>query len=116
MTDDEKLATLKVMVDGSDTDEVLSTYLLIAGKKILARAYPYDNTVTEVPAQYELLQCEIAAYLLNKRGSEGQTVHSENGISRTYENADVPQSMMSIIVPHCGVLKSESVTNDEVSA
>lgn len=116
MTDAEKLATLKVMVGGSDTDEVLSTYLLIAGKKILARAYPYDSSVTEVPAQYELLQCEIAAYLLNKRGAEGQKGHSENGVNRTYENADVPQTMMSIIVPYCGVFKSESVTDDEVSA
>jgi len=104
MTDAEKLTTLKVMVGGSDTDEVLSTYLLIAGKKILARAYPYDSTKTDVPAQYELLQCEIAAYLLNKRGAEGQTSHSENGTARAYENADVPTSMMSVITPHVGIL------------
>lgn len=105
MTDTEKLTYLRAMVGGSDTDEVLSTYLDVAGKKIIARAYPYDDTVTEVPDKYDTLQCEIAAYLLNKRGAEGQTQHSENGITRSYENADVPASMLKVVTPHCGVIK-----------
>lgn len=105
MTEEQKLALLRVMIGGSDADEVLSAYLFIAGKKILAKAYPYDPDVVEVPAQYETLQCEIAAYLLNKRGAEGQTSHSENGITRTYENADIPASMLRTIVPHCGVFR-----------
>ena len=105
MTDTEKLTYLRAMVGGSDTDEILSTYLVVAGKKIIARAYPYDDTVTEVPDKYDTLQCEIAAYLLNKRGAEGQTQHTENGISRQYENADVPSSMLKVVTPHCGVIK-----------
>ena len=105
MTDTEKLTYLRAMVGGSDTDEVLSTYLVVAGKKIIARAYPYDDTVTEVPDKYDTLQCEIAAYLLNKRGAEGQTQHSENGITRSYENADVPASMLKVVTQHCGVIK-----------
>lgn len=105
MTDTEKLTYLRAMVGGSDTDEVLSTYLVVAGKKIIARAYPYEDTVTEVPDKYDTLQCEIAAYLLNKRGAEGQTQHTENGISRQYENADVPSSMLKVVTPHCGVIK-----------
>lgn len=105
MTDTEKLTYLRAMVGGSDTDEVLSTYLVVAGKKIIARAYPYDDTVTEVPDKYDTLQCEIAAYLLNKRGAEGQTQHTENGIARQYENADVPSSMLKVVTPHCGVIK-----------
>ena len=56
MTDTEKLAALKAMVGDSDTDEVLPTYLKLSGSKILAKAYPYDDTVTEVPAKYEYLQ------------------------------------------------------------
>ena len=105
MTDTEKLTYLRAMVGGSDTDEILSTYLVVAGKKIIARAYPYDDTVTEVPDKYDTLQCEIAAYLLNKRGAEGQTQHTENGIARQYENADVPSSMLKVVTPHCGVIK-----------
>lgn len=103
MTEEEKLIALKAMVGSSDSDEVLSTYLKLAGRKIIARAYPYDDTVTEVPTQYDTLQCEIAAYMLNKRGAEGQTSHSENGITRAYENADIPSSMLKIVTPHCGI-------------
>lgn len=108
MTNEEKLTMVRVMCDNTEsdgwTDDVLLTYLNIAGNKIIERAYPYDDTVVDVPRRYEVLQCEIAVYLLNKRGAEGETSHSENGISRSYENADVPESMMSIIVPHIGVI------------
>lgn len=105
MTHDEKLTALKAMVGGSDTDEVLSAYLNLAGGKIIAKAYPYNSEVTEVPAQYHYLQVEIAAYMMNKRGAEGQTSHTENGITRQYENADVPASMLKAITPYCGVIK-----------
>lgn len=109
MTEVEKLALCRAMVEQSaDTDgwsdEVLKAYLSIAGQKILSRAYPYDDTVTEVPRRYGYLQCEIAVYLLNKRGAEGQTSHSENGISRSYESADVPESMLRDVISHCGVI------------
>ena len=109
MSDTEKLIFLRVMVgapsDNNDwKDDVLLTYLKIAGQKILNRAYPYDSEITTVPKRYAMLQCEIAAYLLNKRGAEGEISHSENGISRMYEKADVPESLMSQIVPHCGVI------------
>ena len=105
MTDVEKLIALRAMVGGSDADEVLSTYLLLAGRKVIARAFPYNEEVVEVPAKYETVQLEIAAYMLNKRGAEGQTQHSENGITRQYENADIPSSMLKAITPHCGVIK-----------
>lgn len=105
MTDVEKLTALRAMVGGSDANEVLSTYLLLAGRKIIARAFPYKEDVTEVPVKYETIQLEIAAYMLNKRGAEGQTQHSENGITRQYENADIPSSMLKAITPHCGVIK-----------
>ena len=109
MTDVEKLALCRVMVDQPDTaegwtDDVLNAYLTLAGKKIIERRYPYDDTVTEVPVRYGVLQCEIAAYLLNKRGAEGEVSHSENGISRTYESANVPESMLADVTPYCGVV------------
>ena len=108
MTEVEKLSMLRVMVgqpnEGDWSDDVLVSYLAIAGQKIINRAYPYDDTVTEVPRRYGYLQCDIANYLLNRRGSEGQTSHSENGVNRSYESADVPESMLSEVVAHVGVL------------
>ena len=107
MTDTEKLAMLKVLVGITDTtdDAALAVFLTLAARKILSRAYPYDHTVAVVPVQYDTLQCEIAAYLWNKRGAEGQTTHTENGISRQYENADVPSSMLKSVTPYCGVIR-----------
>lgn len=95
---------LEAIVDETDED-VLSTYLTLAGSKIIAKAYPYNDDVTEVPAKYHTLQIEIAAYMLNKRGAEGQLSHSENGISRSYESADVPASMLKTVTPYCGVIR-----------
>ena len=105
MSHEEKLQLLKAMVGESDTDEVLLAYLNIAGRKIINRAYPYGTDETEIPTRYDFLQCEIAAYLLNKRGAEGQTSHSENGISRSYESADVPESMLGAVTPLVGVIR-----------
>ena len=108
MTEVEKLSMLRVMVgqpnEGDWSDDVLISYLGIAGRKIINRAYPYDDTVDEVPRRYGYLQCDIAAYLLNKRGAEGETSHSENGISRSYESADVPESMLREVIPRVEVL------------
>ena len=109
MTNMEKLALCRAMVEQPEeaegwSDDVLTSYLTIAGQKILNRAYPYDDTVEEVPRRYGVIQCEIAAYLLNKRGAEGEVSHSENGISRTYESADVPESMLRDVIPHCGLV------------
>ena len=105
MTQAEKLTLLKAMVGESDTEEVLLAYLNIAGQKIINRAFPYGTETPEVPTRYDFLQCEIASYLLNKRGAEGQTGHSENGISRNYESADVPESLIGAVTPNVGVVR-----------
>ena len=108
MSDTEKLIMLRVMVGNNNSldwsDDVLLTYLNIAGQKIINRVYPFNDDVDTVPKRYGYLQCEIAAYLLIKRGAEGETSHSENGVSRGYESADVPESLMGQAVPFCEVL------------
>ncbi len=50
-------------------------------------------------SQFADLQIEIAVFLYNKLGAEGETSHSENGVSRMYENAHIPDSMLNTIVP-----------------
>lgn len=103
MTDAEKLALVKSMTGETD-EEVVSAYLSLAGSKVCRKAYPFDPTVVEVPDQYAHVQVEIAVYLLNKRGAEGQTSHSENGISRSYEDGDVPPTLLREIVPCAAVM------------
>lgn len=108
MTDTEKLTMLKAMT-GEKDESVLSTYLSIAGNKVLKRAYPFDSTVTVVPDRYAYNQVEIAAYLVNKRGAEGETAHSENGIFRSYEDGDVPPTLLREIVPCASLIGKEPV-------
>ena len=90
-------------LDEDTTDALLNLYLDIAKQKVLDRLYPFDNTKLTIPTRYEFKQIEIAQYLYLKRGAEGQVTHNENGINRTYENADVPESLMRGIVPYCGL-------------
>lgn len=100
--------SLKLMVDpaAAADESMLSAFLDLAGQKIIARAYPFQRNITEVPSCYEYLQVEIAAYMINKRGADYQVSHAENGITRVYESADVPASMLRAIVPYCGVISS----------
>ena len=86
---DEKLAMTATLSgkDASTDFAELHTYLQIAEQEILERCYPFGYEHCDgVPKRSEVLQCKIAAYLINKQGAEGQTSHSENGISRSYES------------------------------
>ena len=99
----EVMKTRLSALTGETDDNILLTFLDIAGEKILEKCYPYRHDKREVPARYHSTQLEIAVYLLNKRGAEGETAHSENGINRSYESASVPNSMLKGIVPFASV-------------
>lgn len=101
MTDNELIQVAAGMVGAKGEDETkVAAYLTLAKQKILNRLYPFRDDVDVVPPKYHALQCEIAAYLYNKQGAEGQLTHSENGVSRSYENGDVPESLMRQITPY----------------
>lgn len=105
MSRDEMVTMLNAMVGEVDGD-ILSTYLELAGEAIISRAYPYakDDEDLTVPRKYQALQVEVAAFMLNKRGAEGQVQHIENGIHRNWGSADIPDDMLNRIVPYVGVI------------
>lgn len=88
----------------SSKDDYLLFLLDLAGNKLLERLYPFDTSKDVIPLRYQYKQIEIALYLYNKQGVEGQTSHSENGIGRGYENADIPDSLMQGVTPFVGVI------------
>ena len=102
MTKEEKLS-MAARLSGKDAaldSDALSDYLMIAEQEIMERCYPFGyKPETQMPVRSNLLQCKIAAYLINKEGAEGQTAHSENGVSRSYESGGVPESMLRQITP-----------------
>lgn len=92
----EELDALKKLlkIDNDSEDEILTLFLENAGNIICE----IRNTVTVEP-KYKLTQIKIAIELYNKMGVEGQTSHSENGISRGYENAGISKSLLDEITP-----------------
>lgn len=104
MTNEEKIAGLKVLISPETADDSLLSILLSQAEGIvLNKRYPFgvpeDATV---PRAYEHIQLQIAVELFAKMGAEGQTAHNENGIYRTYEAADVSPSLLKRIIPICG--------------
>ena len=107
MTQDEKMTFLKKQLTDNGivpTDEELSALLLITKGAILNARYPLGNNidVAEVPQKYDYLQLQMCIQMYNKRGAEGQVSHSENGISRVWEEGDIPQSLLKLVVPYVG--------------
>lgn len=92
MTDAEKKAMVQTLVenDASATEAVVTVYLTLAGRKMLERLYPYDTSkgASDIPERYDVLQCELAARLFLRRGSEAESSHEENGVNRTYDSVD----------------------------
>lgn len=107
MTIEEKLAELAERIaPDTDTDEVLKGMLSASEALILNRMFPFGYTETQtVPRIYEQIQIQLAVELYNKRGAEGQTAHSENGISRSWPEKT---RLLSLIVPHCGSVLSDA--------
>ena len=104
MDNDNKITYIKTVAD-IDNDNLITLHLDIAKRAILNRLYPYNPEKETMPAKYDLLQCEIAIYLLNKRGAEGQLTHAENGISRSYESGYIPKSLLNQVIPYAGLPK-----------
>lgn len=100
----EKLMHLKDVLETDADDGKMLYCLRRAGEAIVAKAFPFSNEKMEVPDKYTARQIEIAAYLFNKQGAEGEISHSEPGTSRTYESASVPDSMLKGIIPQCKVV------------
>lgn len=103
MTDSEKMVMVTTMTDEKDNG-ILSVYLTLAKDTVLKRAYPFGDYPEEFPEKYDVIQVKIASYLLNKRGAEGETSHNENGVSRSYEDGDIPPSLLREIIPMAGVV------------
>lgn len=107
MNDTEKMLHLRNITDGADTDDILLSFLYQAKSAILNQMYPYlpdsEFAGLTVPEKYAWTQIRIAAYMMNKRGAEGELSHSENGVSRSYSSADVPPEMLKGILPMIGI-------------
>lgn len=104
MTTEQKIERLAVLISPDTVSTELAVALIEQAEGIvLNRRYPFGAPEgATVPPMYEHIQLQIAVELYSKMGAEGQTAHGENGISRTYEAADVSPSLLKRIIPLCG--------------
>lgn len=104
MTQEEMLEAVTTLVADPRFDDYIPTYLTFAQGIVTQHLFPYvDASWEDVPTKYHARTCEIAVYLVNRRGGEGETTHSESGVSRSYEDAGVPASYFRGMPPMVGV-------------
>ena len=99
-----QLERLKIRIPENENDIELEDILESAKAVILSRRFPFGEQPTELEPKYMDLQIRIAVEMYNKRGVEGQTSHSENGVSRSYSSASVSEELLREITPKVGVV------------
>ena len=99
-----QLERLKIRIPEEVNDVELEDILESAKAVILSRRFPFGEHPTEIEPKYNDLQIRIAVEMYNKRGVEGQTSHSENGVSRNYASANVSEDLLKEITPKVGVV------------
>ena len=99
MTDNEKLAEVKVLIDDSRvSDETITTYIGIATQRLLLRMYPCVSDISgyTLPEKHDHDVCELASRMIDRRGFEGQKASSENGVKRDFGTVDDEDILMRV--------------------
>ncbi len=90
---------------GEPDERVLLDCLESAKSAIQSRRFPFGDWPDELETRYLDLQYRIAMDLYNKTGAEGETAHSENGISRSYESSWISEQLLQEVTPLAGVIR-----------
>lgn len=110
MTDAEKLSTLQTLLgDGGETPttSTLTAYLTISAQEIINWKYHLvggvPDDVVSVPSAEEMKQLYAVVAGYTHAGAEGQSAHSENGISRTFRYSDMLDYIHNNVKPYVRV-------------
>ena len=120
MTIAEKLAMVKAIlrIDDDTEDALITTYLTMASREILAWRYSNANPVNvpeDVPDDYEMTQVMAVVVGYTQSGIEGQSVSVENGIHRHFEHSDMVRYIRSNVIPIAGVLRNTVTVEPDTS-
>lgn len=106
MTQEEMIKAMVPEINENDIEVLLE----LSKGVILNARYPFgeyplnEENETYVEDRYKPIQVQMCIEMFNRRGSEGETQRTENGISRTYDTADISKSLINKIIPKCQVL------------
>ena len=86
------------MDDPTDTQLTLCSIAADDAENTIRKIRQQDSS-EEIEDIYKGLAIEMSVYLYEKRGVDGVSSFSENGISRVYERGTFPNSMLRRITP-----------------
>ena len=91
-----------------EVDPALVDVLVESARElVLTRRHPFSADPLAEPwePRYDNLTCQIAAFMWEKMGAEGQTASRENGIYRAWNQDDayVPAGLLRRVVPIAAV-------------
>jgi hypothetical protein len=99
MTSEQMIEEVEILVNDSRvSQETISTYLAIAEQRILQRMYPFKDDLSALilPTKHEHDVCELASRMIIRRGFEGQTHSTENGVHRVFKTVDDEDILMRV--------------------
>ena len=95
-----ELKRLKKRIPEESDDDLLLDILESAKNLILDKRYPFvDELPTELENRYKELQLQIAIRMYNKIGAEGETAHSESGVTRQYGTSEEYADLLAKVIP-----------------
>lgn len=103
---DNKLIVAQLLTDNDPkaTDTLMNAFLDKAKAVVLRRLDPLKvMNLLDVPEEYEMLQCELAARYFFRMGGEGELAHNENGVNRTYHTTN-DEELLREIIPYAKVV------------
>ncbi len=109
MSNQEKLDMLQTLlgVGSSETSEMerIEVYLSAAEKEIINWRFSLTGNLPEtLPEEYDMTHVWAVINGYSQAGAEGQSTHSENGVARTFNYADMVQYIRRNVRPMVGVL------------
>lgn len=101
----DNLKRLKIRIPDENNDELLFDILDSAKNLIMLKRFPFaDEIPSELESKYTELQLQIAVRMYNKIGAEGETAHTESGVSRSYGSSAEYEDLLARVIPKGAVL------------
>lgn len=114
MTSEEQIKQMRLLIlkdkDDDSQDELFEVYLSNARAIQLNALFPYDKTAVVEESDFRLRNWQVrcAIELYNASDRSGILSYSENGLSVSYFEGLVSNSLMSELVPKAGCPKEKT--------
>jgi len=92
------------------SDEQLEDLYECSCDLYLSLSFPFNHEITEIPEEYVrdiTIVRKIMEETLERDGFSSFTAYSENGMSFTFDNANISSNLLRLIVPKAKVVRKK---------